>query len=669
MLTVRHRPPPYDGTVIGTTNGRRRVFALLLSWGAAVSWLSLVNPVPAHAATLQVSFTVTSLTVSGAKADDRVTLKGTVTNTGDTPAYGVQVLLWSSRDAIRDLTTLHQAGANPTGWGARLPIDANHYAVITTSTVAFAPGASRPVELRATLAELGVAARGAAYAFGADVIASAEPVDTYVTTGQLRTFVAVPGKAKVPVTSVVLLSATPTKLVDNLFRNDDLTGQLSGRLENLLAAADRAEMGWLIDPALLDEVRDMSDGYQVQDAGGSRPGTGQDVATSWLARFEELDRSAGGRTMFANPDVNAGRVARDEELVHRAAAAAEVVSGVGELPLVVVPASHILPAATYDYLADSGAEVIVATNTVAAGALQSGAAEPRLLATSAEVPGAAEVPAVERHQLAIAAAAIAGTKGQVRLLDGLSDLAEDAATTTSWMVRRDLGELLKGTPSVARAALTTDKPSRLNAGQLARVKRLTADFDAYGDLVPDSALVGQAEAAITRTTSSSWIRDTSGFDAHLAGLGTLVGGPEMGRSVVLDASLRFLMSSRTNQFPVTVTNNLAEQIRVQVIVRTDNPQRLNVPPSDLVTVDPGQSVTVNIRPEAASNGLVIARAHVATSDGHRVTPDTQITVEITDLGVVAWIIVGVSGLVLVTATAWRIRQVRRRTAAAKGTDA
>ena len=187
--------------------------------------------------------------------------------------------------------------------------------------------------------------------------------------------------------------------------------------------------------------------------------------------------------------------------------------------------------------------------------------------------------------------------------------------------------------------------------------------------MPDSALVGQSDAVITRTTSSSWIGDTSGFDRQLTGLGKLVGGPQVGRSVILDASQRFLMSSRTNQFPVTVTNNLAEQIRVQVIVRTDNPQRLTVPPSDLVTVDPGQSVTVNIRPEAASNGLVIARAHVATADGHRVTPDTPITVEITELGVVAWIIVGVSGLVLVGATAWRIRQVRRRTAAAEGPDA
>ncbi len=653
--------------MIGTTNGRRRGFALLLSWGAAVGLLSLVNPVPAHAATLQVSFTVTSLEVSGGKAKDEVTVQGTVTNTGDTPAFGVQVLLWSSRDAIRDLPTLRQAGTNTAGWGARLPIDADHYAVITTSAVPFAPGASRQIELRASLADLGFTSTGAVYAFGADVIASPDSGGSYATVGQLRTFVPLPGRAPVPITSVVLLSAAPTKLVDNLFRDDSLTKELGARLENLLTAAARPGMGWLIDPALLDEVRDMSDGYQVKDGTGTRAGTGQDVATAWLARFEKLDRHAGGRTMFANPDVNAGRIAKDAELVQRARAATETVPGVGDLPLVVVPAGNILPAATYDYLSDSGAEAIIATNTTAAGALQSGGAEPRVLAASSQVPGEAQTPTIERHQLAYAAAVIAGGKGQLRLIDSLEDLAEDQATTTAWMVRRDLGSLLASTPGVTRVGLGTDKPPRLGAGQLEAIRRITGEFEAYGDLVPESTLIDQADAAITRTTSTAWIGNSAGFDAQLDGLGELVGGPEVGRSVTLDASHRFLMSSRTNQFPVTVTNHLAEEIRVQVVVRTDNPQRLTVPPSELVTVEPGQSVTVNIRPEATSNGLVIARAYVATADGHRVSPDTSITVEITDLGVVAWIIVGVSGLVLVGATAWRIRQVRRRTAAAQTT--
>ena len=86
--------------------------------------------------------------------------------------------------------TLRQAGTNTVGWGARLAIDADHYAVITTSAVPFAPGASRQIELRATLADLGFTTTGAVYAFGADVIASADAGGNYSTVGQLRTFVA-----------------------------------------------------------------------------------------------------------------------------------------------------------------------------------------------------------------------------------------------------------------------------------------------------------------------------------------------------------------------------------------------------------------------------------------------------------------------------------------------
>jgi len=95
-------------------------------------------------------------------------------------------------------------------------------------------------------------------------------------------------------------------------------------------------------------------------------------------------------------------------------------------------------------------------------------------------------------------------------------------------------------------------------------------------------------------------------------------------------------------------------------VTTDNPQRLAVPPTEVITVDPGQSQTVNIRPEASANGLITAAAHLTTASGRRVSADVPLTIEVTELGIVAWIIVGVSGVVLVGATAWRIRQVRRR---------
>ena len=646
----------------------------MLAWGAAVLGLAL-TPGTAHAATLAVTPTLTSLTVSGPNAGDTVTAAATITNTGDVPAYGVQVYLWRSRDPIENLPTLRQSSASTQLWGTPMPQRPGPYVLVTNSVTALAPGDSRQVTLHATLGELGFDTRGAAYAFGVQVVATQDMSSAFVPVGQARTFVAVPTKSGVPITSIVLLTASPTKLVDNLFRSDELVTQLSGRLENLLTVAARPGMSWLIDPALLDEVRDMADGYQVADGTTTKPGTGSDVAAAWLAEFDELDPAAGGRTLFASPDVNGARVAADQQVVPRAQTAAERVAGIEGLPLIVLPAGTSLQASTFDFLAtaadDEAIDAVIANNATRAGALQSapsGGAEadddrPLVLAVSAEVPGAGETPAVERRQLALATAVIAGGRGQARLLTTLSDVAKDEEATTSWIRRRTLGELLDSEPTEQPATFTSVKPARLSKSQFADLTRLEGDFAAYSDLVPTSVLTEQAAAALSRGAASAWVGNANGFGSHLDGLVDLVGAPAVARSVVLHATPRFLMSSRTNEFPVTVTNQLTEVVRAKVVFETDNPQRLTVPPSEVVTVPPGQSVTVNVRPEAAANGLVVTHAHAATANGHRVTPDTTIIVEVTDLGVVAWIIVGVSGLVLVGATAWRIRQVRRRLAA------
>lgn len=647
--------------MIGGSWDRHRALALLLAWVAAVAGLSVWAPAPAQAADLQLSFTMTSLDVSGYKAKDTVTLEGTVTNTGSVDAYGVQVILWRSRDAIQSLASLRLANSNNI-IGQRLPITADHYRVVTTSAEAFVPGQTSQVRLKATLAELGFDTRGAAFAFGADVIARTSPPSEDRASGQLRTFVPIPGKRKVPVTPIVLLTAPPTKLVDNLFRNDSLRDELTGRLSTLLDAAGRPGMSWLIDPALLDEVQDMADGYQVQTADGSRPGTGAEVAEQWLERFADLDRTAGARTLFANPDVNGARLAGDSLIVSRSEQAAEQVSGLDDLPVVAVPAGQVLTEATKSFLAGSGIDAVIARNAARAGALQASTGAP-VLAASAAVPGDDTNAQNLRTQYALATTVVAGTKGEVRLLSDDSDLAQDLAATTTWTSQRGLRALLASTPSVRAASYTAVKPDRLSEAEFEALGRLESDFAAYAELAPDSTLPDQSAAGVTRSASSAWVGDSRGFDAQLDEMNRIVGMSEVGESVSLNASARFVMSSRANEFPVTVTNEFTEAIRVKVVVTSNNPQRLTVPPSELVTVEPRQSVTVNIRPEATSNGVVTARAYVATESGRRVTADTPITIEVTDLGVVAWIIVGVSGLVLVGATAWRIRQVRRRLAA------
>ncbi len=79
-----------------------------------------------------------------------------------------------------------------------------------------------------------------------------------------------------------------------------------------------------------------------------------------------------------------------------------------------------------------------------------------------------------------------------------------------------------------------------------------------------------------------------------------------------------------------------------------------------VTVAPGSSDTVTLAAMAAGSGVVTAEVHLETVDGRRLTPDTVITVETTNVGAVAWTLVIVSGIVLVVTTVVRIKKVRAR---------
>lgn len=617
-------------------------------------------PAPAQAAGVEVSFELKTIKLSGYKKSDEVTITGTVTNTGSVAAYGVQAILWRSRDPIRSWAGLRQVTDGGV-LGSRMSISADHYAWLTSSNQAFDPGASAEVKLRATIGELGFDTKGSAFAVGADVIASSAPAgNSFPRVGELRTFVSIPDSKQVPVTSLVLLSSAPTKLNAGLFRDESLSQELSGRLSALLDAAAEPGRSWLIDPALLDEVRDQADGYEVLTKDGRQAGTGSAVAQGWLDRFSRIDRRAGGQTLFADLDLVGAQQAGDDRALERAESASEAVSELADLPIIAVPARAALTDAAHDFLAGSAVRAVLSADTELAGALQGASDRPSVIGV-ADSSGFSES-APLRHQYALATAVVAGKAGEARLLTTAAQVAADSADLTKWMVRRSLRELLDSAPSVRETSLLPIEPKTLDGSDFERASRVAADFDSYAELAPTSKLNEQADAAVSRLTSAAWMDDAEGLEAQLRSYDRLVGPEVLDEAIQLEAYPRWVMSSRSNQFPITLTNDLADPITVRVVVTCDNPQRLTVPLSPEVTVPPGKSVTVNIQPEASSNGVVTAKAYAATVSGRRVTPDTSVTIEITDLGTVAWFIVIGSGLVLVGATAWRIRQVRRRAA-------
>ena len=630
----------------------------------SLAWLA---PATADAvATPQLQVTLNSLTVSGTAPDDTVQLTATVANVSPDPVYGVQAILWRSRDPIRDPTTLRRAQAAESGWGSRMTATPDHYRLISRSTEAFAPGAKTRLKLKATMADLGFDTTGAAYAFGVQLLGTSDQSSNYSVAGQIRTFVSLP-RTSVPLTSAVLLSTTPTKVIDGLFRNEDLSAELTGRLNTLLTAAGQPGRSWLIDPELLDEVRDQADGYLVMSGDKTVPGTGQEIAASWLARYEQLDRDWGARTLYGNPDVAGAAAAANPSVLGRAQTVGNDVAGLSDLPLVVVPNGLVLDEAGLEYLSGLDDAAVLVQNSASNRVLKPVSGGPAVVPVagpelSTTVPGS-----LEAHLVSLANTVVAGAAGQLRLITSAAELATDEDSRPDWTTARSLADLLdtaaKGSPE-----LSTQPVQTLASGDFEQLKQVGRDFATYQEIAPTSAALTQSGPALARLSSSAWVQDAQGRADLLRALGDRFGQHVLIDGIELHASSRFVMSSRTNEFPITVTNELPDQIQVMVQVVSDNPQRLAIPPSKLFTIDPGQSQTVNIRPEASSNGVIGATAQLTSASGHRINEGTRIVVEVTDLGMVAWIIVAISAVVLIGATAFRIRQVRRRDAAAAESD-
>ena len=81
--------------------------------------------------------------------------------------------------------------------------------------------------------------------------------------------------------------------------------------------------------------------------------------------------------------------------------------------------------------------------------------------------------------------------------------------------------------------------------------------------------------------------------------------------------------------------------------------------SEKVTIGPGESPTINVTTSTRSNGVVTVKAQLETVAGTRFGPQIPVEITATGLGRVGWIIIIISGAVVLGGTFLRIRAVRR----------
>ena len=88
----------------------------------------------------------------------------------------------------------------------------------------------------------------------------------------------------------VKISEPTHRLFDGVFFNDELAQKLTpaGRLGEVVYLNTFSVNDWQVDPATIDEIIAMSNGYGIAD--GSAP-SGQELAKSWLAQFIKVTKN------------------------------------------------------------------------------------------------------------------------------------------------------------------------------------------------------------------------------------------------------------------------------------------------------------------------------------------------------------------------------------------
>lgn len=606
----------------------------------------------AAAADLPTAISITRAQVNG----DTLTIEGSVTNNGRTALRDMTAYLWRSSSLIRSPEAVDAAVRDATTTpGTADPAGPDNTDLLLTTGDTLKPGESATFRVSGSVQELGLAASDTSYWVGVDVHGRVG-TQSLQALGVERTLVTRTA-SDVPVATVVELSTQPRLLKTNLFVDDTLADALStGDLAQLLDVAKERDTDWVVDAGLLEEVRDMADGYRVQGESGSTPGTRADVAAAWLTELAQLPADRGGVGLVGTPDLASAAQLGDAAIRNRAAVATDAVEASPTRQFAIVNR----PDAGGVRLAGDSNRTVVALDVTAPSPWVSAEDASVLVATTAAAPieNSPVLRDTDLNRRLLQAAQARARGGLVRWLRSPADAAATSAPLQPGFAAVPLSQVMAGTPVAWAPPPRRPVASAVNVDTIRTITALGPTLASYGEAAPESGIGPVADAAVARAASARW-PDQAAQERWVDALKRRLNLPD-GNYVSLTASPRFTMTGAESDFPVTISNRLSDPVTVAVSTATDNPQRIRFVDSAPVTIAPGTSATVHLRAIAAGSGVVKAKVFAATQGGHRLTPDTEITVDTTNAGLIGWVLVIVSGIVLVVSTALRIRQVRAR---------
>ena len=712
---------------VRTSTRRRLPLLAVVAAGALLAGLAAAPAAPAAPAPVAglapavdvppgVTVTLTSLAPVVPEPGDDLAISGVLTNTTDAVVRDVQVRLRVSPTPVRNRAEIAPILAGTAG-RTGVAIERTR----TDVTASLQPGAAASFSISVPLSALPLSEdTNEVIVLGVESIARTGQ-DAPVQTGFTRTFLPwFPAPDAVKPTRVVWLwplSSTPSRVTDNVFLDDHLGDEVveGGRLSRLLDAADSQPeaLSWVVDPALLESLVDMSDGYDVRAGDGAlTPGTRGPAAAAWLERLRDLTAGAEvTASSYADPDVVAlHRSGLDVDI----ALAATTASGVPDVVLgrpvaggLAWPPNGVTDDGTLDVLRATGAQVVVLSSAalpptppvpytpssavdLATGGspLRAAAFDPvvsRLVTLPAPTTKTPDDDPVARRQQALAEIAL--TTLQLPEVSRTFVIAPPMRWATDAVSGRELvtavadspwarpyrldALVVGGTSSVPRQradyppAARKAELSRSYLASVARTRESLAGLRSVAPDVPGTGTTGTEgyESALTRAESAAWRDDRAG-GRRLVTILTKQIDTQIAQVKVLSRA-PVTLPGDSGVIPVTVANDLDRPARVGVRLTGTPAVRFDAADVAPVTLAPGEKRTLEVSARVVGTGAVVVDIVLLTPEGDEFGRPVRTEVRSAAYALAAqWVVIGLFAILVVLLGVNVVR--RRRTKAAGG---
>jgi hypothetical protein len=502
--------------------------------------------------------------------------------------------------------------------------------------------------------------------------------------------------------------------------SSELSGSVAsgGRLSALLGAgaawAQRDQLTWSIDPALLSDVSVMTRGHFTGgngDCTGRFQATASTAAASWLT---SLRSATAGQpaflTSYANVDVAAlshdglSASIRSAYQVGRMVAGQILPNTFGKTGEGTGDGTVLRAAWPADGLADRGvlaslvSEAGTRTLVLASGQARSstgnfdnalsrttsGGTPVSLLLADSQIStllGTASPSDTARSQFALTQNFLAQTAMISSEAPNLArslvvappsswnpSAAEASALLTAthqapWLRSVDLSKLARDAARVPSVPLKRSQVSKneLTDSYLDQVRAIGASASLFKNLLyqPSADLTNRLAAAVAATASSAWRGEgATGGEQALTYLFSYLS--DSVNKVKIIASKKIVLAGTTGETPVSVLNGLPWPVQVQVVAAVPPGSHLQVGRSEpaILTVPAHRTNTARLPLHSDTIGTTTVQLQLVTQNGSPLTTAVPLSVEVTRFGRSLLIIIGAALGILVLTSAYRLRRKR-----------